>query len=103
MAGDHTPTLKSELSYLRLESLEALGNGGFEVEETLFFPSESVNLLDKNQTGVFIWCTLVAVPPVVILVAFLAVMSGIFLFSCVWRLRRFKNMRGKQVCGIFTC
>lgn len=66
VAGDHTPTLKSELGYLRLESLQALGNGDFEVEETLVF-------------------------------------SGIFLFSCVWRLRRFKNMRGEQVCGVFTC
>ena len=37
MADDHTPTLKSELGYLRLESLQALGNGGFEVEETLIF------------------------------------------------------------------
>ena len=36
VAGDHTPTLKSELGYLRLESLQALGNGGFEVEEILF-------------------------------------------------------------------
>ncbi|KAH9679141.1 hypothetical protein KPL71_025996 [Citrus sinensis] len=35
VAGDHTPTLKSELGYLRLESLQALGNGDFEVEETL--------------------------------------------------------------------
>ena len=32
-----TPTLKSELGYLRLESLQALGNGGFEVKETLVF------------------------------------------------------------------
>ncbi|KAK9214688.1 hypothetical protein WN944_006687 [Citrus x changshan-huyou] len=30
VAGDHTPTLKSELGYLRLESLQALGNGDFE-------------------------------------------------------------------------
>ncbi|KAH9693210.1 FHA domain-containing protein [Citrus sinensis] len=37
VAGDHTPTLKSESGYLRLESLQALGNGGFEVEETLVF------------------------------------------------------------------
>ena len=35
MAGDYSPTLKSELGYLRLESLQALDNGGFEVEETL--------------------------------------------------------------------
>ena len=48
MAGDHTPTLKSELGYLRLESLQSLGNGGFEVEETLVFRSVCVNLLDKN-------------------------------------------------------
>ena len=48
MAGDHTPTLKSELGYLRLESLQALGNGGFEVEETLIFSGVSVNLIDKN-------------------------------------------------------
>ena len=34
VAGDHTPTLKLELGYLRLESLQALSNGGFEVEET---------------------------------------------------------------------
>ena len=50
VAANHTPTLKSELSYLRLESLQALGNGGFEVEETLVFCGECVNLLDKNQT-----------------------------------------------------
>ena len=50
LASDHTPTLKSELGYLRLESLQALGNGGFEVEETLVFCGECVNLLDKNQT-----------------------------------------------------
>ena len=51
VAGDHTPTLKSELGYLRLESLQALGNGGFEVEETpSFFGGECVYLLDKNQT-----------------------------------------------------
>ena len=37
VADDHTPTLKSELSYLMLESLPALGNRGFEVEETLDF------------------------------------------------------------------
>ena len=48
VAGDHTPTLKSELAYIRLESLQALGNGGLEVEETLVFPSVCVNLLDKN-------------------------------------------------------
>ena len=50
VAGDHTPTLKSELGYLRLESLQALGNGDFEVEETLVFCGECVYLLDKNQT-----------------------------------------------------
>ena len=50
VAGDHTPTLKSELGYLRLESLQALGNGDFEVEETLVFFGECVYLLDKNQT-----------------------------------------------------
>ena len=50
VADDHTPTLKSELGYLRLESLQALGNGDFEVEETLVFSGESVYLLDKNQT-----------------------------------------------------
>lgn len=48
VAGDHTPTLKSELGYLRLESLQALSNGGFEVEETLVFRVVCVNLLDKN-------------------------------------------------------
>lgn len=48
VAGDHTPTLKSELGYLRLESLQALGNGDFEVEETLVFSGECVHLLDKN-------------------------------------------------------
>ena len=37
VAGDHTPTLKLELGYLKLESLQALGNGDFEVEETLVF------------------------------------------------------------------
>ncbi|KAK9187304.1 hypothetical protein WN944_018696 [Citrus x changshan-huyou] len=37
VVGDHTPTLKSELGYLRLESLQALSNRGFEVEETLAF------------------------------------------------------------------
>ncbi|KAK9187310.1 hypothetical protein WN944_018702 [Citrus x changshan-huyou] len=37
VVGDHTPTLKSELDYLRLESLQALSNRGFEVEETLAF------------------------------------------------------------------
>ena len=37
VAGDHTPTLKSELNYLKFESLQALGNGGLEVEETLVF------------------------------------------------------------------
>ena len=50
VAGDHTLTLKSELDYLRLESLQALGNEGFEVEETVVFRGESVHLLDKNQT-----------------------------------------------------
>ena len=45
MAGDHTPTLKSELGYLRLESIQALGNGGFDVEETLIFPGESIHFL----------------------------------------------------------
>lgn len=51
VAGDHTPTLKSELGYLRLESLQALGNGDFEVEETLVsFYGECVHFLDKNQT-----------------------------------------------------
>ena len=49
MAGDHTPMLKSELGYLRFESLQALGNGDFEVEETLVFGGECVHLLDKNQ------------------------------------------------------
>ena len=37
VAGDHTPALKLELGYLRLESLQVLGNGGFEVEETQVF------------------------------------------------------------------
>ena len=50
VAGDHTPTLKSELGYLRLESLQALGNRGFEVEESLVFSGECVSSLDKNQT-----------------------------------------------------
>lgn len=43
VAGDHTPTLKLELGYLRLESLQALGNGDFEVEGTLVFWRESVH------------------------------------------------------------
>ena len=47
VSGNHTPTLKSELDYLRLESLQALGNGGFEVEETLIFHGESVFSLIK--------------------------------------------------------
>ena len=37
VAGDHTSTLKSELGYLRSESLQAPGNGGLEFEETLVF------------------------------------------------------------------
>ena len=37
VAGDYIPKLKSELGYLRLESLQAFSNGGFEVEETLVF------------------------------------------------------------------
>lgn len=49
VARDHTPTLKSELGYLKLESLQALGNRGFEVKETLIFGGGvCVNLLDKN-------------------------------------------------------
>ena len=48
VAGDHTPTLKSELGYLILENLQALSNGGFEVEKTLVFRVVCVNLLDKN-------------------------------------------------------
>ena len=48
VAGDHPPTLKSKLGYLRLESLQALGNGGFEVEETLVFGGVCINFLDKN-------------------------------------------------------
>ena len=35
VAGNHTPTLTSELSFLRLESLQALSNRGLEVEATL--------------------------------------------------------------------
>ena len=35
LAGDHTSTLKSELGFLRLQSMQALSNGGLEVEETL--------------------------------------------------------------------
>ena len=48
VAGDHTLMLKSELSYLILESLQALGNGGFEVKENLVFHGVCVNLFDKN-------------------------------------------------------
>ena len=48
VAGDHTPMLKSELGYLRLENLQALGNGGFEVEEILVFSGVCMNLIDKN-------------------------------------------------------
>ena len=48
MAGDHTVVLKLELDYLRLASLQALNNGGFEVEETLVFGGVCVNIIDKN-------------------------------------------------------
>ena len=48
VVGDHTSTLKSKLGYFRLESLQALGKGGFEVKETLVFGGVCVNLLDKN-------------------------------------------------------
>ena len=48
MTGDHTVTLKSDLGYLRLETLQALYNGGFEVEETLAFGGVCVHLIDKN-------------------------------------------------------
>ena len=48
VARDHTSTLKSELGYLRLESLQTLGNESFEVEETLVFGGVCVNLIDKN-------------------------------------------------------
>ena len=47
VAGDHNSMLKSELGYLTLESLQALSNGSFEVEETLIFPGEYIHLLDK--------------------------------------------------------
>ena len=43
VVGNHTPMLKSELGYLRLEI--TLGNGGFEVEETLVFRVVCVNLI----------------------------------------------------------
>ena len=48
VASDHTSTLKSELGYLKLESLQALCNRGFEVEETLVFYGMYVNLLYKK-------------------------------------------------------
>ena len=99
MAGDHTPMLKSKLGFLKLESLQALSNVGFRVEETSAFVVCVcvLVLMTKIKPEYFIWYASAVVPPSVILLAFLAVMSEIFLsFTCVttWV---FQNMLGEQV------
>ena len=82
VTGDYTPTLKSKLGYLRFKSLQALDNGGFEVEETLVFRGVCVNLI-KIKPEYLYSVPRVIMPPGIILVAFPTVMPGIFLFSCV--------------------